>query len=204
MMRPLWLLALPLIGAAAQSSSPTTTIIFSIEPPPASWVTGEPYTTVGQVTPTGSLATVTTTIQKFPTDLAFVATGLPVTPGDVEDLTSEVPGYAYVPLTQDAVKQSTSYMIDMAKTQPTICWYPISVWLIHLSRSAGVKLNTCKGKLRPLTTNSVLYHHCSGDPPTDSSTLVISWRSCSFLDVLRLCRHPCLPPHMARPRPGGT
>lgn len=187
-----------------QSSSPTTTFIFSIEPPPASWVTGEPYTTIGQVTPTGSIATVTTTIQKFPTDLAFVATGLPATPEDIEDLTSDVPGYVYLPLKQDAVKQSTSFMIDVAQTQLTVCWYPISVCHIHPAVSARVKLNTRKGKLRPLTTNSVLYHHCSGGPPTDPSTLAISWRPCSFLDVLRLCGHPCLPPHMARSRPGGT
>ncbi|OBT98985.1 hypothetical protein VE01_02440 [Pseudogymnoascus verrucosus] len=80
-MRPIWLLALPLIGVAAQSSSsPESESKFTIKPPPASWVTGEPYTTIGRVTPTGSVATITTTIQKFPTDVAFVATGVPANP----------------------------------------------------------------------------------------------------------------------------
>ncbi|KFY49614.1 hypothetical protein V495_00510 [Pseudogymnoascus sp. VKM F-4514 (FW-929)] len=124
-MRLVWLLALPLIGASAQ-----------IQPPPASWVTGEPYTTIGQVTPTISIATVTTTIQMFPTGLAFVATGLPATPRapdhtptSLKDgaVISGVPGYLFRPLREAAVKQSTSFEIDLATGEiPALCWYPIS------------------------------------------------------------------------------
>jgi hypothetical protein len=137
-MRPIWLLTLPLIGVAAQSSSSRQSASrFTIEPPPASWVTGEPYTTIGRVTPTGSVATITTTIQKFPTDVAFVATGVPATP-PAPDHTPEllrdpavidgVPGYLYMPLREAAAKQSTAFTIDVAETRAiTVCWYPISV-----------------------------------------------------------------------------
>ncbi|KFZ14504.1 hypothetical protein V501_03203 [Pseudogymnoascus sp. VKM F-4519 (FW-2642)] len=136
-MRPIWLLTLPLIRVAAQSSSsPESESKFSIEPPPASWVTGEPYTTIGRVTPTGSVATITTTIQKFPTDVAFVATGVPATPpapDHTPDLLRDpavidgVPGYLYMPLREAAVKQSTAFTIDVAETRAiTFCWYPIS------------------------------------------------------------------------------
>ncbi|KFY71416.1 hypothetical protein V499_08368 [Pseudogymnoascus sp. VKM F-103] len=136
-MRPIWLLALPLIAVAAQSSSsPESESKFTIKPPPASWVTGEPYTTIGRVTPTGSVATITTTIQKFPTDVAFVATGVPANP-PAPDHTPEllrdpavidgVPGYLYMPLREAAVKQSTAFTIDVGETRAiTVCWYPIS------------------------------------------------------------------------------
>lgn len=141
-MRPQWLLALPLIGAVAQSSSSTADEAgwrngFSIGPPPASWVTGEPYTTIGRVTPTNSIAIVTTTIQMFPTDLAFVATGVPATPRapdhtpvSMQDpaVISGVPGYMFAPLREITVKQSTSFEIDMGPGGvPALCWYPISV-----------------------------------------------------------------------------
>ncbi|OBT67337.1 hypothetical protein VE03_02631 [Pseudogymnoascus sp. 23342-1-I1] len=135
-MRPIWLLALSLIGAVAQDSSAPTTEEDFIDPPPASWVTGEPYTTLGQATPTGSLATITTTIQKFPTGAVFVATGVRATPRAPDHtptflqeagVIDGVPGYAYMPLVESAVKQSTAFTIDVAKTNAlTVCWYPIS------------------------------------------------------------------------------
>lgn len=144
-MRSLWLLALPLVEVAAQSSAEPADV-FNIEPPPASWVTGEPYTTIGRVTPTGSLATITTTIQKFPTEAVFVPTGVAATP-PAPDKTPEflhepvvidgIPGYMYMPLKEDAVKQSTSFTIDVIKTDAlAACWYPISVCTFLLFQHA--------------------------------------------------------------------
>lgn len=134
-MRPLWILALSMIGVAAQDDSSVPKDF--IKPPPESWVTGEPYTTIGQILPTGSLVTITKTIQKFATNVAFVATDVPATP-PAPDHTPTIlhesaiiggaPGYAYMPLLESAVKQSTSFTIDLAKTNAfAACWYPISV-----------------------------------------------------------------------------
>jgi hypothetical protein len=73
----------------------------------------------------------------FPTGLAFVATDLPATPRvpdyipttDIREkaVISGVPGYLFVPLRDVAVKQSTSFEIDIGAGVPTFCWYPISV-----------------------------------------------------------------------------
>lgn len=137
-MRRQWIFPLTLVGVAAQKNPPSSSTTFSVEPPPRSWSTGEPYTTFGQVDPTGSVATLTTTIQEFPTAAVFVATGLPATPQEPDGINLDnvtgvyhgVPGYIYEPLYEVAVKQSTGYTIDLEKIAgnvPTLCWYPISV-----------------------------------------------------------------------------
>ncbi|KFY17670.1 hypothetical protein V492_00478 [Pseudogymnoascus sp. VKM F-4246] len=132
-MRSLWPLVLLLIGVVAQNSAEPTASEFPH--PPKSWISGEVWTTFGQVEPTGISATVTTTIQRFPTGGAFVATGPQATPTgpdkypkDIGDpgVIDGVPGYLYGPLFENAVQQSTAYTIDITETYVAFCWYPIS------------------------------------------------------------------------------
>jgi hypothetical protein len=134
-MQSVWLLALSLVQAAAQSSSSPRNA-YSVQPPPPQWTSGQPYTTLGLSGPTATLVTITTPVQMFPTGSAYVVTGRTTAAPTVnsfqyagQPMTIDgIPGYVYFPLREGSVKQSTSFTINQTDlaVYPQ-CWYPISV-----------------------------------------------------------------------------